>query len=72
MIQYKVKGSKGFDTFLEVKKEKKDGYDVVITCVYDDYKKEMKEFINKRLFETCLRTGYLQKIDEFSAVGLGV
>jgi hypothetical protein len=66
MIQFKVKGNEGFDTFLEIVKEKKDGYEVLITCVYEDYKKEMKEFINKRLFDTCLRTGYLQKVDEFT------
>jgi hypothetical protein len=72
MSQYKVKGNEGFDTFLEIVKEKDDGYDVRITCVYEDYKKETKEFINKRLFETCIRTGYLQKTDQLADVVAGM
>lgn len=72
MIQFRVKGNEGFETFLEIVKEKTDGYEVLITCVYDDYKKEMKEFINKRLFDTCIRTGYLQQVDEFSEAMLAM
>jgi hypothetical protein len=72
MSQYKVKGNEGFDTFLEIVKEKSDGYDVRITCVYEDYKKETEEFINKRLFETCIRTGYLQRTDRLEHIGAGL
>lgn len=64
MIQYKVKSSEGVHSFLEIVKQKKEGFDVRITCVYEDYKKEMDEFIDKELFETCIRTGYLTPIDE--------
>lgn len=63
MIQYRVKSSEGIQSFLEVTKEKGDGFDVRITCIYEDYKKEMNEFINKQLFETCLRTGYLTPVE---------
>lgn len=63
MIQYKVKSSEGIQSFLEITKEKNDGFDVRITCVYEDYKKEMREFINRQLFETCLRTGYLTPVE---------
>ena len=63
MIQYRVKSSEGVQSFLEVTREKSDGYDVRITCIYEDYKKEMNEFINKQLFETCLRTGYLRPVE---------
>ncbi|MEW5817328.1 MAG: hypothetical protein AB1798_18270 [Spirochaetota bacterium] len=62
MIQYKVKGNEGIDTYVEVVKENQDGYDVVITCVCEDYKKEIKEYISRQLFDTCLRTGYLREI----------
>jgi hypothetical protein len=64
MIQYKVKSSDGVNSFLEILKQKKGGFDVRITCVYEDYKKEMNEFIDRELFETCIRTGYLTPIDE--------
>jgi hypothetical protein len=70
MIQYKVKGNEGFDTFLEIVKERRGGFDVIITCVYEDYKKEMKEYVNKDLFEMCIRTGYLQKIDRFADIAV--
>ena len=62
MIQYKVKGSKGIDTFVEITAEHEQGFDVLITSVCDGYKKEMHEYITRDLFETCLRTGYLTKI----------
>jgi hypothetical protein len=63
MIQYRVKSSEGIQSFLEVTKEKSDGFNVRITCIYEDYKKEMNEFINRQLFETCLRTGYLTPVE---------
>ena len=62
MIQYRVKSSKGMNTFMEIVKQRKDGYDVRITCVYEDYKKEIEEYLSKELFRTCLRTGYLTPI----------
>lgn len=64
MIQYKVKSSEGVQSFLEITKERNDGYDVLITCVYEDYKKEMREFINSHLFDICVRTGYLTPVEE--------
>jgi hypothetical protein len=63
MIQYRVKSSEGIQSFLEVTKEQSDGFNVRITCIYEDYKKEMNEFINRQLFETCLRTGYLTPVE---------
>jgi hypothetical protein len=68
MIQYKVKSSDGIHSYLEVVKENSEGYDVVITCVYEDYKKEMHEFLTKQLFQTCIRTGYLTPLDETAQV----
>lgn len=62
MIQYRVKSSKGMNTFMEIVKQRKHGYDVRITCVYEDYKKEIEEYLSKELFQTCLRTGYLTPI----------
>ncbi|TFG59355.1 MAG: hypothetical protein E4H36_13960 [Spirochaetales bacterium] len=64
MIQYRVKSSEGIQAFLEIVREHPDGYDVIITNIYEDYKKETREFLTRQLFETCLRTGYLIKIDE--------
>ena len=63
MIQYRVKSPEGTQKFVEIEREHPDGYEVVVTNIYEDYKKEHKEFINRHLFETCLRTGYLIKIE---------
>lgn len=62
MIQYKVKGNETVETYLEIVKEKTEGFDVLITCVCEDYKKEMTEYMSKDLFNTCLRTGYITEI----------
>lgn len=62
MIQYKVKGNETVETYLEILTEKEEGFDVLITCVCEDYKKEMQEFMSKDLFTTCLRTGYITEI----------
>lgn len=64
MIQYRVKSSEGVQKFVEITREYPDGYDMIVTDIHEDYKKEHKEFINRHLFETCLRTGYLIKIEE--------
>ncbi len=67
MIQYKVKEGSGVDTYLEIVKEYEDGFDVLIISVCDNYKKETTEYMSRKLLETCLRTGYLQKLDDLSA-----
>lgn len=63
MIYYKVKGTGTVKTYLEILSEQDAGYDVRITSEYEDYSKTMDEFMSRELFDTCLRTGYLTKID---------
>ena len=62
MIQYKVKGNETVETYLEILNEKQEGFNVLITCICEDYKKEMTEYMSKDLFDTCLRTGYITEI----------
>ena len=62
MIQYKVKGEGSVDTYLEVTRERDDGFEVQITCVCDNYSKTVREFIDRPLFESCVRTGFLRNI----------
>ncbi len=68
MIQYIVKGNSPVKTYLEIVSETNDGYDVRITSEYEDYSKTMDEYMSKELFESCLRTGYLIKIDVATAL----
>jgi hypothetical protein len=63
MVQYRIKSSKEINNYLNILGERDDGFDVLIINEHDDYRKEVKDFLSKELFETCLRTGYLIKLD---------
>ncbi|HAK44635.1 MAG TPA: hypothetical protein DCO79_01765 [Spirochaeta sp.] len=63
MVQYRIKSSKEINNFLNILGERNDGFDVLIINEHDDYRREVKDFLSKELFETCLRTGYLIKLD---------
>ena len=45
-----------------------EGYDVRITSEYEDYNKSIEEFMSRELFDSCLRTGYITKIDVATAL----
>lgn len=63
MIQYIVKGNGTVKTYLEILSEREEGYDVRIISEHEDYSKSMDEYMSKDLFDSCLRTGYLTRID---------
>ncbi|RKX79350.1 MAG: hypothetical protein DRP87_03535 [Spirochaetes bacterium] len=63
-MKFKVKGNCGFSKYLEILEETEKGYRILISTVYEDYKKDVKEFMSKELFSTCLRTGYLSRVKE--------
>ncbi len=63
MVQYRIKSSKEINNFLNIIGERNDGFDVIIVNEHDNFRKEVKDFLSKELFETCLRTGYLMKLD---------
>lgn len=62
MQEYIIKGSTAERQMMKIIKEKKDGYDVLITRSREDWKTESREFISRQLFDICLRTNYLQEI----------
>ncbi|MDC7225818.1 MAG: hypothetical protein PQJ61_03520 [Spirochaetales bacterium] len=63
MVQYRIKSSKEINNYLNILGERNDGFDVLIINEHDEYRREVKDFLSKELFETCLRTGYLIKLD---------
>ena len=63
MVQYRIKSSKEINNYLNILGERNDGYDVQIINEHDDFRREITDFLSKDLFETCLRTGYLVKLD---------
>ncbi len=64
MVQYRIKSSEEINNYLNILGERNGGFDVMIINERDDYRREVRDFLSKELFETCLRTGYLIKLDE--------
>ncbi|MFI3258098.1 MAG: hypothetical protein R3Y36_07360 [Spirochaetales bacterium] len=50
--------------FLTVERETEDGFVVRIVRDLDGYEKVTTDFIERKLFESCLRTGYLKKVED--------
>ena len=61
MTRYDVKGTGSTQTFVDVMRERNDGFEVLITCSCDNHQKTVREFIERPLFDTCVRTGYLTR-----------
>jgi hypothetical protein len=63
MQRYCVKCEPGRVEYIEVLRETGDGFVIRLTRIKDDYEKTLEEFMSRQLFETCLNTGYIYKID---------
>jgi len=58
-MQYIVRGTANQKKYLTILNERRDGYEVEITCEGENYTSSSKDFLTRDLFETCLRTGYI-------------
>ncbi|MBQ4331936.1 MAG: hypothetical protein IJC31_08875 [Spirochaetaceae bacterium] len=58
---YRLKSSNPSD-YMTILREMEDGYVVKIVRDHDGYEEETTDFLSKSLFESCLRTGYIEKI----------
>jgi hypothetical protein len=63
MVHYKVKGGHSASTYLEIIEETAEGYTVSIVQEFENCRKVTQEFMGRDLFESCLRTGYLTRIE---------
>ncbi len=66
MSCYSIKSHNPCD-YLTIEKETEDGFVVRITREFDGYQKVATDFIERELFESCVRTGYLKKMENISA-----
>ena len=57
---YRLKSSNPTD-YMTILREMEDGYVVKIVRDRDGYEEETTDFLSKSLFESCLRTGYIEK-----------
>ncbi len=64
MVQYRVKGDALITTYVEIAEEIGDSYRVIMKRVSDSSVREQSELMSKHLFELCLRTGFLTKVDQ--------
>jgi len=61
MVHYKVKGSGS--TIMEIIEEKAEGFIVSIIQDFENCQKITEDFMTRDLFDSCLRTGYLIKVE---------
>lgn len=64
MGTYIVKSSGKTADYMTIEREMEDGYVVNIVRDMDGYEDVKTDFISKSLFESCLRTGYITKVEE--------
>lgn len=64
MAYYTLKTIAKTNDYMAVLRETEDGYVVRIVRDKDGYDEITTDFISRTLFEFCLRTGYLTKIEE--------
>lgn len=67
MAYYTLKTIAKTNDYMTVLRETEDGYVVRIVRDKDGYDEITTDFISRTLFESCLRTGYLTKIEEPAA-----
>ncbi len=67
MSCYSIKSHNPCD-YLTIEKETEDGFVVKITREFDGYQKVITDFIEKALFESCIRTGYLTKVENIESL----
>ncbi len=67
MSCYSIKSHNPCD-YLTIEQETDEGYVVKITREFDGYSKVITDFIDKSLFDSCIRTGYLKKVENIQAV----
>ena len=67
MSCYSIKSHNPCD-YMTIEQETDEGYVVKITRELDGYTKVTTDFLDKELFESCIRTGYLTKIENVQTV----
>lgn len=68
MAVYTLKSIGKSTDYMTVVREMDDGYVVRIVRDKDGYEDVTTDYLSKALFDTCLRTGYITKVQEAAAV----
>lgn len=68
MKVYSIKSTQGESSNCTILRESESGYFLRICIDKNGYQKITEDFIAKDLFETCLRTGYIQELAQQATV----
>lgn len=68
MAVYTLKSIGKNTDYMTVVREMDDGYVVRIVRDKDGYEDVTTDYLSKALFDTCIRTGYITKVQEANAV----
>jgi hypothetical protein len=60
---YSLRTLNGTNDFITLLRETDEGFVIRIVRDKDGYNEIINEFMSKELFETCVRTGYLTKVE---------
>ena len=64
MGTYTLKSIGSANDYMTIVREVEDGYVVRIVRDQDGYNEIKTDYISKSLFESCVRTGYLTKVED--------
>ena len=62
--RFRVKGMSGIETYIELLAEAPGGYEARITSIAEHGVRESCEYISSDLLDSCIRTGYLARVEE--------
>jgi len=68
MATYTLKTIGKSADYMTIVREMDDGYVVRIVRDKDGYEDVTTDYLSKALFDTCIRTGYITKVQESNAV----
>ncbi|MDR2740934.1 MAG: hypothetical protein LBB98_02125 [Treponema sp.] len=64
MKRYHIKSEPGQIEYLDIINENKDGYIIRVTRIKDGYEKVIEELLSRRLFNICLKTGFIYQAEK--------
>jgi len=62
MKKYCIKSHSGRSEYMDILKETKAGYKIRLTRICNGDKKIQEDFIDRELFDICIKTGYLSEL----------
>lgn len=68
METYTLKSNKTSKDFMTILKKADDGFVVKIVRDCDGYNEVVTDFMSNTLFESCIRTGYITKVENSNAM----